>query len=300
MDTEPQQPLLNNQAVLAHFQALEAQIQQLQLQLQLQEQQTPAQSTPVPISKTKVPAPQPFFGKRDQVKPFISGLTIYIRLRPQEFPTEEIKILFSASLLRGTAYDWFRPYEQSLNSGPVESSFFTITSFHDFCDQLTRTFGDPDEGLTASSKLYKLHQTRSVTEYVAEFQRLSSQLDWNESALRDTFFQGLQPHIQGVIIRGTMPETIRELIRIACNLDNRMLTPREYHYDTPQQRPSYDPDPMDLDALHLATQASKPRGPLSKQEKQHRRDNNLCLYCGKPGHSVNTCSGVKYLKSHQA
>ena len=34
---------------------------------------------------------------------------------------------------------------------------------------------------------------------------------------------------------------------------------------------------------------SKKRGPLSDQEKKYRRDNNLCLYCGKPGHMAAEC-----------
>ena len=31
------------------------------------------------------------------------------------------------------------------------------------------------------------------------------------------------------------------------------------------------------------------RGPLSEEEKQRRRANRLCLYCGGPGHIVVNC-----------
>ena len=42
-------------------------------------------------------------------------------------------------------------------------------------------------------------------------------------------------------------------------------------------------DPMDL------SRASQLRGPLFEVEKKHRRENNLCNYCGEGSHFANTC-----------
>ena len=33
-----------------------------------------------------------------------------------------------------------------------------------------------------------------------------------------------------------------------------------------------------------------PNGKLKPKERQHRMANNLCLRCGKPGHTVNNCT----------
>jgi Ty3 transposon capsid-like protein len=283
--------------LLAYINSLQAQLNSVQ-QAQASSTQTPTASV-----KTKVPTPQPFYGKRYQVKPFISGLNIYINLRSQEFPDERAKILFAASLLKGTAFDWFRPYEDFVSSGTISNSSLAINTFQDFCEQLSGTFGDPDEGLTAATKIYKLTQTRSVADYVSEFQRLSSQLTWNEDALRDLFFQGLKPAIQNTIIRGIMPTSLKDMIRVANNLDSRLMQHRPHN--TPWQpsrhsaRSSQNPDAMELDALSYSTKAnpapasSSPRGPLTQEEKQHRMDNNLCLYCGKAGHSVKECFSAK-------
>ena len=48
----------------------------------------------------------------------------------------------------------------------------------------------------------------------------------------------------------------------------------------------YGPAPMDIGRI---------RGPLTNEEKQRRRAQNLCLYCGKAGHLVRDCqaSGKK-------
>ena len=307
MDSTPAQPTIpevSQAELINHIRHLEIQINNLQ-QAQVQPLTAPSHFTSE-SSKTKVPTPQPFFGKRYQVKPFISGLNIYITLRSQEFPDEKTKLLFAASLLRGPAFDWFRPYEQSYTTGLSHSGSFIINSIKDFYEQINNTFGDLDEPLTAATKIYKLSQATSVAAYISEFQRLSSQLSWNEDALKDFFFQGLKPTIKDNIVRGTMPTTLKDMIRLASNLDSRIQQSREYssHNNTaprPFQRPSQRPisEPMDLDALTYSTKANpapqdrQPRGPLSQEEKQHRLQNNLCLYCAKSGHTVQTCYGAK-------
>ena len=42
------------------------------------------------------------------------------------------------------------------------------------------------------------------------------------------------------------------------------------------------PTPMEIDT-------TRRHGPLSEEEKQRRRANHLCLYCGGPGHIVVNC-----------
>ena len=34
---------------------------------------------------------------------------------------------------------------------------------------------------------------------------------------------------------------------------------------------------------------TRKRAPLTVEQKKHRRDNNLCMYCGDPEHSVTEC-----------
>ena len=46
--------------------------------------------------------------------------------------------------------------------------------------------------------------------------------------------------------------------------------------------PTNTPTPMEIDT-------TRRRGPLSEEEKQRRRANRLCLYCGEPGHIAVNC-----------
>nr|ODN92662.1 hypothetical protein L203_00942 [Cryptococcus depauperatus CBS 7841] len=61
------------------------------------------------------------------------------------------------------------------------------------------------------------------------------------------------------------------------------FVPRE---STPRQlsvpaQPTY--TPMEVDAVRQR------RGPLTREEKEYRRINNLCAYCGRAGHGVENC-----------
>ena len=55
-------------------------------------------------------------------------------------------------------------------------------------------------------------------------------------------------------------------------------TPRQTRSPTPMDSPT----PMEIDVTWR-------RGPLSEEEKQRRRANRLCLYCGGPGHIAIHC-----------
>jgi hypothetical protein len=43
------------------------------------------------------------------------------------------------------------------------------------------------------------------------------------------------------------------------------------------------PQPMEVDAVRSRL------SPLTPEERKHRLDHRLCLYCGKPGHQVTEC-----------
>ena len=59
---------------------------------------------------------------------------------------------------------------------------------------------------------------------------------------------------------------------------NLVPTPRQTRSPTPMDSPT----PMEIDM-------TRRRGPLSDEEKQRRRANHLCLFCGGPGHIAIHC-----------
>lgn len=48
-------------------------------------------------------------------------------------------------------------------------------------------------------------------------------------------------------------------------------------------------DPIDLSASMSSDRTSNPRGKLTEAERQHRKENNLCINCGDPYHMIAKC-----------
>jgi hypothetical protein len=79
-----------------------------------------------------------------------------------------------------------------------------------------QVFGEIDERKSAAEKLQRLRQTRSVTEYITEFQTITSNLDWDEEALEDKLLEGLKPEIgKALIYDPTEPRNLEELFERA-------------------------------------------------------------------------------------
>ncbi|KAE8538034.1 hypothetical protein D1P53_006101 [Cryptococcus gattii VGV] len=93
------------------------------------------------------------------------------------------------------------------------------------------------------------------------------------------------------------PKSINELMDFIISLDNRL---REREKEKREVRPSYQRSSFRTSVFQstptapqgmqspTATQHFRP-GPLPHEEKERRRTNNLCMYCGNPGHTIDAC-----------
>ena len=124
------------------------------------------------------------------------------------------------------------------------------------------------------------------------------------------FWMALDDSIVNDILTGGDPLTLEECIQKAIEYDHRVLARRrniqppagpfrQPNFARPGARPplpvqpSFPPGtrgrddggtrPMELDGL------SAPRPKLTDQEKEYRRMNGLCLYCGGQGHIALNC-----------
>jgi hypothetical protein len=63
--------------------------------------------------------------------------------------------------------------------------------------------------------------------------------------------------------------------------ENKPATHHASHVSPPAAPSSTDVAPMEIDAIR--------RGPISAAEKDRRKRERLCFYCGQPGHNVMNC-----------
>ena len=142
------------------------------------------------------------------------------------------------------------------------------------------------------------------------------------------FYEGLPARLKDEICRGDgKPNTLSELRKKAQNIDARHWErvqehSREQNLHPPSQQKTQ-PSPSNNSSNNISKpvqpnssnnsqssgsksrksketlkpQLTKPdltgkldsKGKLTQQEQQRRIDNNLCLFCGKPGHKVPDC-----------
>ena len=250
-------------------------------------------------SEPKVANPEYYQGQRNKLSTFITQVAMVIALQPSRFPNEKSKVLYAGSYLRDTAFLWFQPW---VTATPPPSF---MTDFQEFCHELRRTFGDPDEVATAERHLYTLRQKGSASSYVADFTRYAVLVHWNDEAKASQFYRGLKDFIKDEMAKTGRPSSLRALQEAAIRLDNRVFErqiekgehmgnnfsqstrPSQFREQTTTTKTQHTFTPR-LRAT-VPAQAITKRGKLTPAEYQRRKDNNLCLYCGDKGHSVSNC-----------
>jgi Retrotransposon gag protein len=172
---------------------------------------------PVP----KILQPDPFTGDRLELDTYLTRCQHVFLTQPSLFLTEQQKVLYAASYLKGAAYSWMKPLVQEYAKGlivPVE-----FTSFQQYSESLTRMYGDPDIVKSITRELNALGQTSSVSAYASEFRRLQAYVAWNDQALLDRFYDGLRDNVKdGLVHENPRPKTLETLITAALRIDARI------------------------------------------------------------------------------
>ena len=148
--------------------------------------------------------------------------------------------------------------------------------------------------------------SRPASTFAAEFRQLACDVDWNENGFISQFWCGLCDDVKDLLL--TMPQvnTLSEFITQAIACDNRLFERRqEKRFGmglTPQPATTTPVSPttstnntvLGDDPMHSGATRFKP---LTLQEKQRRRQNGLCMYCGEPGHIAQRCPNKRTFKA---
>uniref|UniRef100_A0A3Q2QA15 Retrotransposon gag domain-containing protein n=1 Tax=Fundulus heteroclitus TaxID=8078 RepID=A0A3Q2QA15_FUNHE len=218
---------------------------------------------------------------------FLTQCGIFFELQPSAFPTDRSKVAFVISLLAGKAKLWGTSQWQNNSS--------TCHFYRDFAQELVRVFYPVLPCREASRGLFALRQgNRSVAEYIIDFHLLSSESTWNEDALMDVFYRGLNEGVKDVLSTHKLPQTLKQLEDLATRINLR-LTERRREWGA---RASTNPRPSSyVPAVMVPAPARTPdpkpmhlgRIRLTPEERSRCFQLNLCLYCGGEGHRVCSC-----------
>jgi hypothetical protein len=297
--------------ILEAFRTLSQQNAELRETLSTLRSQTPVSHVSRP-KDPRLPDVETYDGKNVlKAREFILHLDIYFNGQPSTYGTDQAKLSYASSRLRGTAFSWVTPFLLlHENSQDHESSSnLNVQSYAAFRSEFLRTFGEQDRIVNAEAKLRSLKQgNRSAALLAAELRTNSVDVDWNESALISAYYAGLNEDVKDKLCTLDLPSNLNDYLALVIKIDNRLFQrKREMQRGTStktssqptskstNQRASSStttvshstndgPQPMVLDA------ATKK---LTTTERNRRIQEKLCLYCGNSGHAVANCPNSK-------
>ncbi|KAL0204491.1 hypothetical protein M9458_002509, partial [Cirrhinus mrigala] len=219
--------------------------------------------------------PEKFDGAPSKCKGFLLQCTLFVNQQPHLYPTDESKIAFVCSLLTGRALDWATAVWDL--GRPAFPSFAT------FLQSFKEVFQPNPESSEAGEQIVALKQgRRSAADYALDFRTLAAQSGWNDGPLKLHYRRGLNPDLQVELACRDEGLLLNQYIDLSIRVDNvmRARRPGRTFTSLPPTLPSTltAPEPMQLGATKL-----------SVEERERRLRNNLCLYCGQPGHLRATC-----------
>ena len=250
-------------------------------------------SKPVPIRD-----PPTFSGDREELESFLGHVMLIFTAHPDRFPDQEARVLYLASLLRGPAFDWFKPL--------LETKDNLLKDVDSFVTAFRAVFGDARTSEHRMEHFLSLKQVTSVSRFFTDFVRLRSNLDVSEAVAISAFRSGLKPAVHDEVARILTPfDSVRQLAEIAIRIDNAMDRRRTRPYartyarptETMQyQRPAFHRPPMPTNDGSVPMEIDSVRRfrPLNSEETERRRHEGLCLYCGEKGHVVRNCQKSRY------
>ena len=193
------------------------------------------------------------------------------------------------SYLSGTAGTWFQPH---MNTSTGE---FTFATWAAFVEALRAACDDPDAYQTAERQILALKQDRDCSSYHTAFVPLAMILSYDARTKISYFRRGLHRKLRTALSYQSTPDDFDALVQFCIKIDNQNRSecelrdpPRtqggQYALSGPSTSTGTNSGPMDLSAGTRTTYKSQKRGSVTLIEKECRRENNLYLYCGSPGH----------------
>jgi len=235
-----------------------------------------------------------FAGNRKYLKGFLAKINLVFMLYPDRYQEEESKVIYLISRLYGNAMNWAATL--------IENEDPCLYNYQSFVEKLKAFYGYNDAIFVANQNLrtIKQHNLGGIRGYILEFNKYAGESNWNEEAKIDAFIAGLHNQIAVKILEMFPgPRNLSALQTIASRIDSRIHSNQLFTQNN--SRKSF-PRNLNNNSKRNSGSSQKyiPRGPLSKEEKERRRKENLCLYCGSSTHSLNDCpkrnkrdSGIK-------
>lgn len=256
-------------------------------------------NTSNPTKRQKIREPDIFSGKREEYETFKAKMITKLNGDSHLFANDQHKLQYLVSFLKDEAYKMVKMY--------VKVDKIDLDNMNEMWEVLDGAYDDPDRKGTAERELRKLKQTnREFSVYLADFQRLMAELQWDTPAKRVALLHGISEELKDLLLSYDEPEDYNALTRLLQRLDSKIraraaekkhrtpVPPRTTTTTSPPQativpvserrtdNPNYGgPAPMDLSAQRRTAE--------QQARYEQRRSEGACTSCGSKEHWRRDC-----------
>ncbi len=237
---------------------------------------------PSASASPRLALPEKFEGDPSKCKGFVLQCSLYLAQQSMSHSTDTSKIAFVCSLLTGRALDWITAVWRSDGTA--------FSTFAEFLQRFQAVFHHSKEGKGAEDRLLELTQGRSTAaEYALEFRTLAAQTNWTDNALSVVFRRGLTHELQADLACRDEGRDLDQFIHLSIQIDNLMRSRCPGHRPVSTSRYLSTPRASGPASMETGEPMQINTSRLTQEEKERRRSQNLCLYCGGAGHFRVNC-----------
>ncbi len=254
-----------------------------------------------PPTKLLGAAPEPFDGKPEKAEAFWNNLENYFHLNSTIFDTNDKKISMALTYFKvGTPAGQWAQDKQKAALNPVGGVTVTFGAWNDFKINFQDHFIPVHTALEATNLMYTLKMgNQTFNDWYQEWSTHATQSGTNDAMQMYAFQQAIPGALLGKLMGlSPFPMTLATLVEKARDFDCvwRLHAPRNTYSNSPctpsRQTTSGRVILTEDDSINVNASSSHPekgKSKLTKEERQFRFKNKLCLYCGKPGHILQEC-----------
>lgn len=245
--------------------------------------------------------------KPSDLRTWILQLRNKLAAEPYRYTDEQSRLRYALNRLAGSALNQVR---SSVNE---DTGIINFPDLNSLLVTLRQAYDDLDRQRTANREIRLLRQRNlSFVSYLADFQRIMADLQWDEQAKKAQLYEGLSEEMKDALVQQSpVNDSLNAYIDLCKTLDTRLraraeekrrFAPRTSTSTTPVSRPANRSTPAPTTTSTTQVHPSLvPGGPapidLSVAERNARRQQTrekrlaegLCLYCGQPGHLRLNC-----------
>lgn len=246
--------------------------------------------------EVKLPLPMAFDDTEEDVEAYINRVSFFISIHSHRFKANADQVYL---FLQGCTGKEGRPWAAGvmktyLNERGLEARFPTLANLAQISARFRKRFGTIERARAARAKLEVLKQeSRSVRSYVADFELLMQDANYDNNAQVQAFRRGLDVTLRRRIDNmDSRPEDIEDWKEVALDKDAALRTERE------EEKAWSAASAHKAGSVVPKASASGSEPPvvraqaftrLTDEERRRLRSTNSCFYCRQPGHVVLDC-----------